>query len=115
MSKIKILGNTLVLNRHRLTDKEVATLMRYPMITANNDLFVFCSNTDLWKGLAEKMTLEDVELLRSVVTDSRKAHVTINGMTEMNIPPFGTIQNPTPNWLAFHRESNDVFVSYVLE
>ena len=108
---IQIRWNTLILNRHNLKTEEAELLLKHFTFTSS-DLLVFCSNTDIWSELATKMSPEEVSLLRTISTDPRKAHVTIDGMTELNIPPFGTIKNPNPKWVKFTINENRVFVKY---
>ena len=110
---IQIRWNTLILNRHNLQAEELELLLKHFTFTSS-DLLVFCSYTDIWCQLATKMSPEEINLLRTISTDPRKAHVTIDGMTEMNIPPFGMIKNPTPKWVKFTNNENSVFVKYDL-
>ena len=78
----------------------------------SNNLFLFDSKHDLWKVLSKKLNDKDFEALKALATDPRKSHITIRGMSELNIPPFGTITNPTPAWLSFIYDGNDVWVEF---
>ena len=108
---IKIRWNTIVLKSHTLKKDELAVLLKYPLIKSA-DIFVFCSYSDLWTDLATKMTKEEVDLLRAVATDPRKAYITVDGMNEINLPPYSTFKNPTPDWLKFTHIEDDIFVNY---
>ena len=111
-TRLNIYWNTLVVNEKSITPDEKRILNSCPGFINSNSLYVLDSKEDIWKALAKGLNDKDFEALKALATDPRKSHITIRGMSDLNIPPFGTITNPNPAWLSFKSEGNEVWVEF---
>jgi hypothetical protein len=109
---MKIFGNSLIINRHSLSEIELNLLNKGNGFIKNNDLFVACSYEDIWTTLNKHFNDKEIEQIKSIATNPTKAYITIHGLTEMNIPPFGVIYNPTPKWIKFESLEQNVNVLF---
>lgn len=109
---MKIFGNTLIINRKNLSEIELNLFNKESCFSKNNDLFVASSFENIWTTLAKHFTNKEIEQIKAIATAPTKAYLTIDGLTEINIPPFGVIYNPTPKWIKFERLEQNVSVLF---
>jgi hypothetical protein len=106
----RLYGNSVIFNKAELSEEETYLLRMIRSLKETEKYFVMTSFKNIWPQLEENLTDELTNKLKDISTSFKKCYFSLSGMEEINIPPYGTIYNPRPDWISVFFKGIDCFL-----
>jgi hypothetical protein len=93
----------LIFKPDSLTEEESSLLNNLTSINEMNIYPFHESVESTWRNIEQDLIGKLTNKLREISTNPNKCHFSLSGMEEINIPPYGIIFNPKPNWISLFK------------